>query len=56
MNIEVNINRKLAILNEFITKKKSATASRLPETSRLITASTSNSNNVKLANFEIRVI
>ena len=55
MNIEVNINRKLAILNEFITKKKSATASRLPETSRL-TASTSNSNNVKLANFEIRVI
>ena len=56
MNIEVNINRKLAILNEFITKKKSATASRVPETSRLITASMSNSNNVKLANFEIRVI
>ena len=55
MNIEVNINHKLAILNEFITKKKSATVSRLPEISRLSTASTSNSNNVKLPKFEIKV-
>ena len=35
MNIEVNINHKLVILNEFIAKKKSATLSCLPETSRL---------------------
>ena len=30
MNTEVNINHKLAILNEFMTKKESATVSRLP--------------------------
>ena len=35
MDIEVNINHKLAILNEFKTKKKLATVSRLPEISRL---------------------
>ena len=55
MNIEVNINHKLAILNEFITKKKLATVSRLPEISRLSTASTSNSNNAKLPTFKIKV-
>ena len=55
MNIEVNINHKLAILNEFITKKKLATVSRLPEISRLSTASTSNSNNAKLPKFKIKV-
>ena len=55
MNIEVNINHKLVILNEFIAKKKSATLSCLPETSRLSTASTSNSNNVELPKFEIKL-
>ena len=49
------INHKVAILNEFITKKRSATVSRLPEISRLRTASTSNSNNVKLTKFDIKV-
>ena len=55
MNIEVKINHKLAILNEFITKKKLATVSHLPDISRLSTASTSNSSNVKLSKFEIKV-
>ena len=36
MNIEVNINHKLAILNKSITKKKLATVSRLPEIHGLV--------------------
>ena len=50
-----NINHKVAILNEFITKKISATVSCLPEILRLRTASTPNYNNVKLPNFDIKV-
>ena len=55
MNIELKINHKLAILNEFITKKKLVTISRSPEISRLSTASTSNSHNEKLPKFQIKV-
>ena len=55
VNIEISVNHKLAILNEFITKKKLATVLRLPEISRLSTASTTHSNNAKLPKLKTKV-
>ena len=55
VNIEISVNDKLAILNEFITKKKLATVLRLPEISRLSTASTTHPNNAKLPKLKTKV-